>query len=280
MWIQGNQFRKIAKWHYAPARLYTGNKYRDDINNLPPNDYRYLKNTFDKSLVKSDDIIYTHTFYADQLFEVLDKNMQLTVITHNSDTTVDFAPPENVYWFTTNVNIKHKSVRSIPIGIENDFWLKDKKALMVKKLKEPKNYKSMVYVNHNIRTNPKERQKPYDVLRGQSWATINNGANGQGFDNYLDNIYNHPFVVCPAGNGIDTHRTWECLYMGTIPIEKRNINNQFYTDLPILFVDDWEEITEKFLYDEFMRIKEAKWNLEKLTFEYWRNEIINCHPVL
>jgi hypothetical protein len=281
IWIQGNKFKSIAKWHYAPARIFTGNKYRDDINNLPYTDYRYLKNTLDFAQLKSDDIIYTHTFYADQLFEKLEKieNTQLTVITHNSDTTVDFVPPDNVYWFTTNVNIRYKSIRSIPIGLENDFWLKDKKEKMIKKLSQHRNYKAMVYVNHNVKTNP-ERQKPYDLLKGKKWATVNSGANGQGFDNYLDNIFNHPFVVCPSGNGIDTHRTWECLYMGTIPIEKRNINNQFYTDLPILFVDDWEEITERFLHDEFMRIKDTKWNLEKLNFEYWQNEIIGNSSIL
>ena len=68
--------------------------------------------------------------------------------------------------------------------------------------------------------------------------------------------------------------------MNTIPIEKRNINNQFYTDLPILFVDDWEEITERFLHDSFMRMTSMEWNLKKLTFEYWQNEIINSYTGL
>lgn len=272
--IQGNRFKYLTKWHYAPARLFTGNKYRDDINNLPFTDYRYLKNTFDRLAVKSGDIIYTHTFYADQLFEVLQKlAIRLIVVTHNSDTTADLTPPDNVLWFTTNVNIQRENVRSIPIGIENDFWLKDKKKLMERKLKEKKNFKRMLYVNHNIRTNPKERQRPYELFTGKDWVTISSGSNGQGFENYLDNIYNHPFVICPQGNGIDTHRTWECLYMNTIPIEKRNTNNQFYTDLPILFIDDWAEINQRFLHDSYMRISETKWNLEKLNFEYWKCKI-------
>jgi hypothetical protein len=272
MWIQGNQFKKLTKWHYAPARIYTGNKYRDDLNNLPFGDYRYLMNTLDVSKLQDGDIIYTHGFYAEQLFEKPIKQ-RYVLVTHNADTNIEIAPPENVIrWFAQNVNIVHPRIQSIPIGLENDFWLKDKKAKMVRKLQQHRNYKALVYVNHNVRTNP-ERQKPYDILRGKSWATINNGSNGQGFDNYLDNIFNHPFVVCPAGNGIDTHRTWECLYMKTIPIEKRNINNQFYTDLPILFVDDWEEITQRLLHDTFMRFTDMKWNLEKLTFEYWENEI-------
>ena len=79
--------------------------------------------------------------------------------------------------------------------------------------------------------------------------------------------------MCPEGNGIDTHRTWECLYMNTIPIEKININNQYYTDLPICFVNRWKEITEEFLEKEYIRINSIKWNMNKLSFEYWRNKI-------
>jgi hypothetical protein len=61
--------------------------------------------------------------------------------------------------------------------------------------------------------------------------------------------------------------------MGTIPIEKRNINNQFYTDLPICFVDSWDQVTEDFLLAEYERIKAATWNMDKLKFSYWSNKI-------
>ena len=282
-WIQGNMFKGLTKWHYAPARLFTNNAYRNGINNLPLTDYRYLTNTVDFAQLQDSDIIYTHTFYADQLFEKLEKltPTQFKVVTHNADTPADFPPPDNVMWYTTNVAIRYNgptlgfgsNITSIPLGIENDLWLKDKKERMIRKMQNPPKFKNLVYCNHNIKTNPKQRQKPYEVLRGQTWATLHMGANGAGFDTYLDNIYNHPFVVCPEGNGIDTHRFWECLYLGTIPIVTRNINNSFYTDLPVLFLDNWEQMNQKFLYDSYMSIKEKRWNLDKLNFEYWRDEI-------
>lgn len=276
-------FKSLTKWHYAPARIYTNNHYRNGINNLPVTDYRYLANTVDLKQLKDGDIIYTHTFYADQLFEKIEKiTAEFRVITHNADTPADFPPPDNVMWYTTNVAIRYNgptlgfgsNIQSIPIGIENDFWLKDKKERMMRKLQKPPKFKNLIYCNHNIQTNPKQRQKPYEVLRGESWATVHMGANGSGFDVYLDNIYNHPFVVCPEGNGIDTHRVWECLYMGTIPVVIRNINNSYYTDLPILFLDSWEQMEEKFLHDKYFEIKEKRWNLDKLHFEYWRDEIL------
>jgi hypothetical protein len=92
---------------------------------------------------------------------------------------------------------------------------------------------------------------------------------------YLDDIYNHKFVLCPEGNGTDTHRIWECLYLNTIPIEKRNINNSFYEDLPICFVDDWEEITEDFLNREYERITNTEYDMSKIDFKYWKQKIFN-----
>ena len=34
-------------------------------------------------------------------------------------------------------------------------------------------------------------------------------------------LLNYMFVICPEGNGIDTHRMWEALYLRTIPIIKK-----------------------------------------------------------
>ena len=101
------------------------------------------------------------------------------------------------------------------------------------------------------------------------------GSNGRNFDEYLDNVYNHKFVICSEGNGIDTHRTWETLYSGSIPIEKINKNNRFFNDLPICFVNDWEEITDDFLNSEIDRINKNIFNIDKLNFSYWENKIKN-----
>jgi hypothetical protein len=186
--------------------------------------------------------------------------------------------PDNILkWYSQNVGIVNSRIESIPIGLENDRWFKGlhKKEKMLIKLSRPRLYKNQVYMNHNIETNPLKRQKPYDLLSGKSWVTVESGKNGHGFDEYLDDVYKHNFVICPEGNGMDTHRIWETLYMGSIPIEKRNINNQFYTDLPICFVNDWEDITLDFLEKEYVQIKGQEWNMEKLTFTYWQNKILN-----
>lgn len=196
--------------------------------------------------------------------------------THNSDCGVsaNIMPDNLVHWFAQNVECKDSKIESLPIGLENAKWFPTthKKEKMETMLSKQRMYRNLVYMNFNLKTHP-DRQVPYLLFHREPWVAVERGQNGLGFDSYLDNIYNHKFVLSPRGNGIDTHRTWECLYMGVIPIEKRNINNQFYTDLPICFVDDWWDITEDFLFKEYERIKSKKWNMERIYFNYWKNKI-------
>lgn len=269
-WIQGDKFETIADVIFAPK------VNRDD-------DYSCLKNTLtlDRVLLKDPCVVYTHTMYVKQLFDVIkDFNHRFVVVTHNSDDPADFEPPDNVIkWFSTNVNIMHDRVESIPIGIQNDRWLKvvDKKQIMLDKLKEPRVYKNLVYMNHNTRTNPANRVLPYAILSPKSWVTTHNGTD---FNTYIDSIYNHKFVVCPEGHGIDSHRIWECLYIGTIPIVENNVSAELlysYFPCEILF-KDWGGLTEDLLNNEFNAINKIKsyFSIEKmLTFEYWKNKILS-----
>ena len=211
-------------------------------------------------------------------------------MSHNSDGSITNNPtrddaadikkiPKNLKkWFGQNLNYESDMIESLPIGLENSEWFPETRK--IEKLfninSTPKKIKNLVYLNLNIQNNPAVRQPIYDMLKDKHYVTVDYGRNGSNFDGYLDNIYNHNFVVCGEGNGIDTHRVWETLYVNSIPIEKKNRNNKFFRDLPICFVDDWEQMTdENFLISEHKRITETKFDLLKLDFDYWRNKIQN-----
>lgn len=231
-------------------------------------------------------IFYTH---IDNVYDFFNKKNEnpFVLITHNSDGAISknsnnskdilfdkLKIPKNlIKWYSQNVDVIFEKLESIPIGLENKKWFpeirKEEKILNHTR----KDKKNLLYINHNISTNPKERQSPYIIFSEKPWVTLVNGGNGHMFDDYLENIVTHNFVLCPEGNGIDTHRLWETLYVGSIPIVKNCINTSFYKDLPICFVDDWEEINENFLHAEYDRINSKNWNLEKLDFDFWKNKI-------
>jgi len=134
--------------------------------------------------------------------------------------------------------------------------------------------KKLLYMNFNINTYSQERQGVYNLFCNKRYVTIGKTVNTiEGRTNFLREIKSHYFVLCPRGNGIDTHRLWETLYMGSIPIVIKNIAYKGFEDLPICFIDKWSDINEDFLDGEYNRILNTDYCLDKLKISYWIERI-------
>ena len=80
------------------------------------------------------------------------------------------------------------------------------------------------------------------------------------------------FVLSPAGNAWDCYRTYEAIHMGAIPIVKRcRPISDVCEDLPVLMVDDWNEISPERLEREW-ETRQPK-DTRTLTLGYWRERI-------
>ncbi len=251
-----------------------------------PDDYYKIPNTFTKEAVeafKGVPIIYTLTGNASTLFHHLYSiKKKVVVITHSADMAADEdlynMMPENVIkWFAQNAVHHGPKLQGIPIGIENaqrkEFHHQEKPRKILAKAEEEKTLRNLCYLNCSVWTKRDEREECYRRLSGKPWVTTVTNPNIFDFDGYIDNIYRHKFVACPRGNGIDTHRTWETLYLDSIPIERKNSSNVFWEDLPICFVSQWSDVTEDFLNKEYDRIMGTAWNLDKLYMPYWEKLI-------
>ena len=80
-------------------------------------------------------------------------------------------------------------------------------------------------------------------------------------------------MLSPPGAGVDCHRTWELLYLGCIPIVEHSSISELYEDLPILVVDNWDDISKELLEKQYTVIKEkvsrGEYNMNKLSAQYW-----------
>jgi len=185
-----------------------------------------------------------------------------------------------VKWFGINKTVSHEKVESLPIGIENsriDFEI-DRELILKKVQNKQKVTKNLLYINHFWRHNPSERIEPFKLFNNSTWATCVNvglSLNGNWYEEFLDEINSHKFVLCPEGVGPDTYRIWETLYLGSIPIIKSKIFSEYYKDLPVCFVNEWGEITEDFLNNEYDRIKSENFNLKKMDLKYWKSKIMD-----
>lgn len=90
-------------------------------------------------------------------------------------------------------------------------------------------------------------------------------------EQYLIELQHYKFVLSPAGNGPDAHRTWEALMMGCIPVVVTGPFDEMYAGLPVLILDSWDELTPKRLeraYKE-LRYGQQTFSFDSLFTPYW-----------
>lgn len=224
------------------------------------------------------DFFYIGTFmWRNELHpKKIDSNV---VIGHSDYEITDYISQSFTKVFCINKNTKNPNTFSLPLGITNDCNDSDmhkiygNKEIMVKISKESISKDNLLYLNFNVNTY-KDRQMLYNKFKEFNNIKIGNIENTiQGREKFLREIKASKFVLCPRGNGIDTHRLWETLYMGSIPIVKYEITHDNILDLPILFINDWNEITEEFLNKKYEEFVNKFWCLDKLKINYWYNYI-------
>ena len=178
--------------------------------------------------------------------------------------------------YSINSNNTCNFTLGLPLGITNYCNDSDLHRIygnleMMKEISENKfeENKNLVLLNINRATHP-ERLYVYDLFSKESYVTtIEPISSMEGRKKYLIDITKSIFVLCPRGNGIDTHRMWETLYMGSIPIVLYSDAFASFIGLPILFINDWKEINEVFLREKIVEIKSRKWMFDKLYLDYW-----------
>jgi len=60
--------------------------------------------------------------------------------------------------------------------------------------------------------------------------------------------------------------------LGCIPIVKK-FPNEVFQDLPVIEFDNWRQINTNFLQERLSKIQEQTFRYEKLTTQYWIDQI-------
>lgn len=212
-------------------------------------------------------------YFFENIFKKI--NLPFTLISHNGDDGVDeyylqyLDNPKLKKWFCQNRYIKHEKLFSLPIGLGNIQWEHGNTSLLESICQISHNKTNLIYKNFNIGTNTLKRAYCNDVTNSNG-ILMHPSCNIQ--ENW-NNIAKSYFCICPPGNGVDTHRIWECLYLNTIPVVEYHECFSQFADLPILFVNDFSVVTPAFL--ESQKQNFIKKNIEKLNLQYWKNLIKN-----
>lgn len=166
--------------------------------------------------------------------------------------------PDNIHhWFITNLMFVpdqdypelcscnlYKKITAIPFGIAEGKQEQVYEAMKLKRKMEDRENK--IYISWNDYT-----YERYELRRKMvNWQAYGNsdsltvrgpGDNQDSYEDYLDNLSKHAYVISPPGNGQDCYRTLESIYMGCVTYVQDTPTN-YLTKLPAYRYKSVEDI--------------------------------------
>ena len=222
--------------------------------------------------IQENDIVYCQLDYLEVLFKLIKKLdlKNIKVISTQSDRKID----KKIYnrkpkciskWYSINVDYNHPKLVPIPLGIAS---YRNTKSVIFSdfiNLKHKIKVDKSFYTNFNVNTNYFHRIKAQRAIAKNLGQSLKENID---YGSYLLNLHSSVYCLAPWGNGSDTHRFWESLYSGTIPVTKSCIHYESFSDFPMILVDSYDEINS--IQQDFNFFEK---NIEKLNINWWIDEI-------
>jgi hypothetical protein len=241
--------------------------YKRTIEEVSESDRPYID-----SLHQKNDLLHLCSCFPDVKF-IIFTNLEDTPI---DDYIFDLIPENVLCISAVNAVAYGGKVIPAPYGLQRRMTLDDSRLEDIKSYmkKLPKNPPGLLYVSHN-ESSHKERVAIKDLFRNKRWAEVHEQR--VTYSVFLYNLSQSKFMICPRGNAIDCHRNWEVIYMRRVPIMKRHpYLQELYKDYPVLFVDDYSEVTEQLLIDNDNLFQESQeLDLSSLDLNNFFNGVID-----
>jgi len=177
----------------------------------------------------------------------------------------------------TNRELEWKS-RPIPLGLPNAYLDSPDHAvfgdinLILRSLDRPKpvGFAGSFYANFDAQTHEGRRELA-EVLRIAGITLHRPDRSRGGRQVYLDMCRESNFVLCPRGVGEDTHRLWESIFLGSIPVVLRSPLMEFFAEyFPILQIDSWEQILDvDSMNQAYEKLMLFPWDICNLDVRNW-----------
>ena len=139
------------------------------------------------------------------------------------------ASPALIRWFGQYPNAEHAKFEPLPVGLNcfehaPELFRTLQQIGTYKQLVSPEHKSSLLMVNFSPKTNPIRKKLIHKYCHEGGFAHCfpkgqNNNIQG---NPHLVAFYNNAsrfkYALCPPGQGMDSHRTWEMLLLGVVPI--------------------------------------------------------------
>lgn len=223
------------------------------------------------------------------LCATLPKN-KFVIFTSHEDTPIDdkIVIPDNVLGIhAVNAAYFGGKIYPFPYGVQRKINrtggdIDNRIEVLKQEIDKLQTPTKLLYINCGIGRN-KDRESLIN-FEGLPWVTTRFDPNSMPFpySRYRDFLYemrDHKFMICPEGHGMDCHRNWELLYMRRVPVMKLS---PYFTRLmagfPVLFVHEWSDVTKELLEQSDYLFDDAqKMNLSKLDLNLIFKAIVSSY---
>lgn len=232
---------------------YVDSGYAFDSYKIPPHEMIHsirFRDYFHIGRLSRSGVVYCKTDYLGC------QPSASVLVTGSSDIIIDdrLAGLHRGTWFATHADTTAEHVRGLPLGLTSYdprtmsdtflFQFGDNTpshaefaddSMIVNAWGRPKSSRWNMYANFSVHTFS-DRLRIWNELAQQSHVRCVEPTVG-GRQQFLYDIREADHVVCPRGNGIDTHRFWESLYVGAVPVVERSRVVEWFSGLPFVAVD-------------------------------------------
>ncbi len=159
--------------------------------------------------------------------------------------------------FYESYDVYNKDVEIMPIGLQ-EFYLRGIENLVyqLSNTRETKKHLVMSAFGAfwpNLNTIIKDRSSAVEFSLKNSF--VNSGPFER--EKYFENLSLHKYMICPLGNGQQSPKIIEAILNCCVPIMTSSVTSKCLKNkgFPILIVNNWFEITEKKLNEEYVRFE-------------------------
>lgn len=182
--------------------------------------------------------------------------------------------------FCINILDGTQGVTPIPIGLENSIRRKNGTLhdflVVHDQVREPwRSFppkSAQIFSAFKIGTNPRIREPLARKLQQTRFGFSDKRLSIRDF---RASVMESRFVLSPPGNGPDCYRTWETIYLGSVPIVLRaSLAESLHSYLPIWAIEDWDEAlsaSDEYLQEKYEELIHR--DRAKAFFPYWLEQI-------
>ena len=261
--INSDNFFKFCDYIYTPRENY-------DYVLQVMQKYPHLKMFSPNNPLKQPGIIYSGMcVLIEECFQIMPNEGSYILIQRDNERAFNQEQykqrkPSVKHIYSIECQVLANDVTALPFGTASIGG--DSAALWQVQNEDIPKVRKPVFCRMNTNKNTKARSRAVnDLLHSPLADVVTEQLNSEDF---FRQIKAHKFNMSLQSGGKDTTRTWETLFLGTIPIISDCVELRHFEDMPVAYYP--VEVTERWLDSVDVSGK----SLKRARMSYWRDEIL------